>query len=153
MSTETPEGLSIGQVAQRTGLSVHTLRFYEREGLLVTPIHRNSAGRRVYTDQDVEWLHLCTNLRASGMPLPAIRQYADLVRQGTGTEQHLLTLLHQHRAEVTAQIAHLTHSLDLVTHKITAYTTHLSQNPTTPTATPCTGSSHSPRRAPSACDP
>jgi len=76
-------GLSIGQVAERTGLSVHALRFYEREGLLANPVARGPEGRRVYREQDVEWLRICMNLRASGMPLATVRRYADLVRQGT----------------------------------------------------------------------
>ena len=58
-------GLSIGQVAERTGLSVHALRFYEREALLANPVARGPERRRVYREQDVEWLRICTNLRAS----------------------------------------------------------------------------------------
>ena len=79
--------LSIGQVAERTGLSVHALRFYEREGLFVTPVHRGAAGRRVYTEWDLEWLEVCVRLRASGMPPTAIRRYADLVRQEKATKR------------------------------------------------------------------
>ncbi|SFK95999.1 MerR HTH family regulatory protein [Streptosporangium canum] len=59
--------LSIGQVAERTGLSVHTLRFYEREGILANPVSRGPGGRRCYSESDVEWLRLCIILRASGM--------------------------------------------------------------------------------------
>jgi DNA-binding transcriptional MerR regulator len=113
--------LSIGQVAERTGLSVHALRFYEREGLLVTPVHRGTDGRRSYTDWDLEWLEVCVRLRASGMPLAAIRRYADLVRQGEGNEEDRLSLLRQHQQRVTAQIAELTECLDLITFKIRLY--------------------------------
>ncbi|SDK74851.1 MerR family transcriptional regulator [Nonomuraea jiangxiensis] len=129
---ETNPGLSIGQVAERTGLSVHALRFYEREGILVAPVRRGPGGRRVYSDRDVEWLHLCVNLRASGMPLPAIRQYADLVRRGAGNEEHLLDLLRQHRDRVTAQLEQLTESLGMVTHKISAYSEQLAEGATGP---------------------
>lgn len=72
MPDATPE-LTIGQVAEQTGLSVHTLRFYEREGLLPMQIRRSSTGRRVYSAPDIEWLRICTSLRASGMPLDTIR--------------------------------------------------------------------------------
>jgi DNA-binding transcriptional MerR regulator len=113
--------LSIGQVAERTGLSVHALRFYEREGLLVTPVHRGTDGRRAYTDWDLEWLEVCVRLRTSGMPLTAIRRYADLVRQGEGNEEDRLSLLRQHQQRVTAQIAALTECLDLITFKIQLY--------------------------------
>ncbi|MEO3874161.1 MerR family DNA-binding transcriptional regulator [Nonomuraea sp. B12E4] len=57
---ETNPGLSIGQVAERTGLSVHALRFYEREGILVAPVRRGPGGRRLYSDRDVEWLSAST---------------------------------------------------------------------------------------------
>jgi DNA-binding transcriptional MerR regulator len=120
LSEEEPH-LSIGQVAERTGLSVHTLRFYEREGLFVTPVHRSTGGRRVYSDWDVGWLEVCGKLRASGMPLTAIRRYAGLVGQGEGNEEDRLSLLRQHRERVTAQIAELTECLDLITFKIELY--------------------------------
>jgi len=113
--------LSIGQVAERTGLSVHALRFYEHEGLLVTPVHRGTDGRRMYTEWDLEWLEVCVRLRASGMPLTAIRRYADLVREGEGNEEERLSLLRQHEQRVTAQIAALTECLDLITFKIQLY--------------------------------
>ncbi|GIG39307.1 hypothetical protein Cph01nite_10690 [Cellulomonas phragmiteti] len=63
-----PEGLSIGEVARRSGLSIHTLRLYEREGLLTGPVRRDAAGRRRYSAWDVEWLGSCRLFRASGMP-------------------------------------------------------------------------------------
>jgi DNA-binding transcriptional MerR regulator len=113
--------LTIGQVAERTGLSVHALRFYEREGLLVTPVHRGTDRRRVYTEWDLGWLDVCIKLRASGMPLTAIRRYADLVRQGEGNEEDRLSLLRQHQQRVIAQIAELTECLDLITFKIQLY--------------------------------
>jgi DNA-binding transcriptional MerR regulator len=84
-------GLSIGQVAERTGLSAHTVRFYERAGQFAEPVQR-IAGRRVFSEEHVEWLALCSILRASGMPLAAIRAYAQLVRQGDGTEPERLAL-------------------------------------------------------------
>ena len=100
--------LSIGQVAERTGLSVHALRFYEREGILATPVRRGPGGRRVYSEWDMDWLDVCTRLRASGMPLTAIRRYADLVRAGAGNEEERLALLRRHQEHVTAQIGELT---------------------------------------------
>jgi len=89
--------LSIGQVAERTGLGVHTLRFYEREGLLAMPVRR-AAGRRVYSEDDVEWLDICTELRSSGMPPAEIRRYAELVREGLGN----VKVYQEHVADGTA---------------------------------------------------
>lgn len=113
--------LSIGQVAERTGLSVHALRFYEREGLLADPVGRGPGGRRIYGEHHVDWLTVCIVLRASGMPLPAIRQYTELVRQGSGNEAERLRLLREHEDRVTAQVGELTRCLDLIRHKTGVY--------------------------------
>jgi len=125
--TEVSSGLSIGQVAERTGLSVHALRFYEREGILASPVQRGRGGRRIYTEQDLEWLDICTSLRASGMPLTAIRRYADLVRQGAGNEKDRLSLLRRHREQVAAQIGELTKCLDLINYKARVYEDRLAE--------------------------
>lgn len=113
--------LSIGQVAERTGLSVHTLRFYERERIFANPVRRGPGGRRVYSEDDVDWLTLCIFLRASGMPLPSIRRYTELVREGTGNEVERLNLMRQHRERVNAKIQELTKSLDLINYKVGVY--------------------------------
>ncbi|HEX3593148.1 MAG TPA: MerR family transcriptional regulator [Pseudonocardiaceae bacterium] len=114
-------GLTIGEVAGRTGLSVHALRFYEREGIMANPVARDGGGRRVYSEDDVDWLIVCTVLRASGMPLTAIRRYTELVREGGGNEKERLELLREHQQRVTEQLAQLTRSLDLVNYKIGVY--------------------------------
>ncbi|MFI6238589.1 MerR family transcriptional regulator [Micromonospora sp. NPDC050795] len=118
---EITAGLSIGQVAERTGLSVHTLRFYEQEGLFVGPVRRGPGGRRSYSQDDVDWLTVCIILRASGMPLPALRRYTDLVREGAGNEEERLALMREHHRRVTTQIDRLTQSLDLITFKVGVY--------------------------------
>jgi DNA-binding transcriptional MerR regulator len=119
--------LSIGQVAERTGLSVHALRFYEREGILANPVRRGPGGRRVYSEDDVEWLTVCIVLRASGVPVVAIRRYTDLFRQGVGNEEERLTLLREHRERVTTQIDELTRCLALINYKVGAYEDILAQ--------------------------
>src|SRR5580658_8596479 len=124
--------LSIGQVAERTGLSIHALRFYEREGLLATPVHRGPGGRRSYSEWDVEWLEVCVKLRASGMPITAIRQYADLVNKGSGNEDERLSLLRQHQEHVKAQMAELAECLELITFKIGLYEACLMQGSADP---------------------
>jgi DNA-binding transcriptional MerR regulator len=72
---------SVGEAAARVGLSTYTLRWYEQEGL-VSPVERDSAGRRRYTDQDLDWLVLLTKLRRTGMPVRDMRRYAELARLG-----------------------------------------------------------------------
>ena len=114
-------GLSIGEAAERTGLSVYTLRFYEREGMLAGPVRRDSGGRRVYHEDDVDWLTVCVILRGSGMPLPAIRRYTELVRAGGGNEAERLVLLREHRERVVDQIDQLRKCLDLIKFKVGVY--------------------------------
>ncbi|MFI6963398.1 MerR family transcriptional regulator [Streptomyces sp. NPDC050255] len=118
---EVPTRLSIGQVAERTGLSVHALRFYEQEGLFVNVVRRGSGGRRVYDQDDVDWLTVCIILRASGMPLNVLRRYTDLVRDGAGNAEERLALMREHQDRVTAQISRLTESLDLIRFKVGVY--------------------------------
>lgn len=113
--------LSIGEVAERTGLSVHALRFYEREGLLAGPIRRDPGGRRVYDEDDVGWLTVCVILRGSGMPLPQIRRYAELVRAGEGNEADRLGVLGEHRERVLDQMDQLRKCLDLINYKVGVY--------------------------------
>ena len=116
-----PMGLSIGQVAERTGLSVHALRFYEKEGILAHQVHRGPGGRRVYTEQDLAWLKMCIMLRMSGMPVPEIRRYTDLVRQGDGNELQRLDILKEHQERVRVQMEQLQECMDLITHKVGVY--------------------------------
>lgn len=117
--------LTIGEVSARTGLSTHTLRFYEQEGLFVEPVQRNAAGRRMFTEQEVGWLKVCTKLRSSGMSLPDIRRYAELVREGAGNEAERYEILRQHEAKVTRQMADLQEALDVIQWKVGLYAEHL----------------------------
>ena len=114
-------GLSIAEAARRTGVSVHTLRYYERAGLAVTAVDRTAGGRRRYQQQDLYWITVCTRLRATGMPIRTIRRYAQLVSAGPGNEQERLALMEAHRAEVTAKLAEIQENLTLIDHKINVY--------------------------------
>jgi DNA-binding transcriptional MerR regulator len=114
-------GLSISEAARRTGVSVHTLRYYERAGLVVTAVDRTASGRRRYQQLDLDWITVCTRLRAAGMPIRTIRRYAQLVSAGRGNEQERLALLEAHRDKVTAQLAALQENLKLIDHKIGVY--------------------------------
>jgi DNA-binding transcriptional MerR regulator len=120
------EELSIGDVARETGLSVHALRFYEREGLLVTQhVPRGTGGHRRYSPQDVHWLRICIKLRRSGMPLATIRRFAELVREGPGNEEERLELLREHQRHVESQLAELEDCLRVITRKVGVYEQHL----------------------------
>ena len=114
-------GLSIAEAARRTGVSVHTLRYYERAGLVVTTVDRTTGGRRRYRQLDLDWIGVCTKLRATGMPIRTIRRYAQLVLSGPGNEQERLALMEAHRAEVIAKLAEVQESLKIINHKIDVY--------------------------------
>lgn len=114
-------GLTIAEAARRTGVSAHTLRYYERAGLVITGVDRTSGGRRRYRQRDLDWITLCTKLRATGMPIKAIRRYAELVSEGAGNEEQRLALMEAHRAEVLAKVAELEENLMLIEHKIDVY--------------------------------
>jgi DNA-binding transcriptional MerR regulator len=114
-------GVSIAEAARRTGVSVHTLRYYERAGLAVTPIDRTAGGRRRYHKLDLDWIIVCTRLRATGMPIKTIRRYAQLVAAGHGNEHERLALMEAHRADVMAKLAEIQEHLELIDHKIDVY--------------------------------
>ena len=118
---ETDAGVTIAEAAHRTGVSVHTLRYYERAGLVVTAIERTAGGRRRYQQLDLDWITICTRLRATGMPIRAIRRYAQLVCAGHGNEQERLALMEAHRAKVITKLAELQENLKLIDHKIDVY--------------------------------
>jgi len=121
----TDGSLSIGQVARRTGLSVHTLRLYEREGLLAGVVDRDRSGRRLYSSWEVDWLSNCVKFRASGMRLATISRLAQLVRDGSGNETERLELLREHRRHIIEQQAQLQDCLDLINAKVAGYEQHL----------------------------
>lgn len=114
-------GVTIAEAASRTGVSVHALRYYERAGLVVSPVGRTAAGRRRYRALDLKWIVICTKLRATGMPIKGIRRYAELVAAGPGNEAERLALLEAHRADVLAELAGMQENLKLIDHKIDVY--------------------------------
>jgi DNA-binding transcriptional MerR regulator len=111
--------LTVGQVAELTGLSAHTLRWYERVGLL--RVGRDASGYRQYTKVDLRRLTLLMRLRATGMPVSEMQRYAELLRSGDGTEQQRRELLEAHRDRVLAHIADLYRDLDVINSKIAGY--------------------------------
>jgi len=117
----TAEVLTISDAADALGLSAHTLRYYERAGLMLDPVGRTAATHRRYTEEDLGWITLLTRLRGTGMPIRRIREYADLVRAGEGTEHERLALLEAHREAVLEQLEQVQRSLAAIETKIDFY--------------------------------
>lgn len=113
-------GLTIADAARQTGVSVHTLRYYERAGL-IDGVDRATSGHRRYRETDLSWIETLRCLRATGMPIARIRRYAELVRAGAGNERERLALLEEHRAAVRTELVEVRSHLAVVERKITNY--------------------------------
>jgi DNA-binding transcriptional MerR regulator len=111
---------TIQEVASKFNLSAHTIRFYDKEGLLPF-ITRSSSGNRVFTERDLDWLALICCLKDTGMPIKEIKQYSDWCRKGSETIPVRKELLSEHRQEVTRQIDELKKNLELIDAKIAFY--------------------------------
>jgi DNA-binding transcriptional MerR regulator len=122
-------GLPISDAAARLGLTPDTLRYYEKDDLLLRAVPRASSGHRRYEQPDLRWIELITRLRATGMPIRDIRRYAALVRAGNGNETERLELLQSHRARVLQQLAEVQTHLAAVDYKIGFYEEILRSSP------------------------
>jgi DNA-binding transcriptional MerR regulator len=108
---------SIQDVSRKTGLSTHTLRYYEKEGL-ITGVERTSGGFRQYTDEDLEALGLICCLKNTGMSLQEIARFVDLTHQGEHTLRERVELLRAHRETVIRRMEEMQRHLDKVTWKL-----------------------------------
>lgn len=111
---------TIGEVAQRTGLSIDTLRYYERIELLVD-IQRTTSGHRCYSEEDIGWLDLLICLRTTGMPIADMQRFAHLVRAGDHSKPERAELLREHRRNVLEKIDAMQKKLEIVDGKIAYY--------------------------------
>lgn len=112
--------LTIQEVTRATGLSAHTLRYYERIGL-IHPIKRAQNTRRRYTADDVGWIDFLLKLRATGMSIRDMQKYANLQRQGDESLPERLEMLKSLRDRVEAHIDELNEHLRLIYYKIEIY--------------------------------
>lgn len=109
-----------GEVADRTGFSLDTMRYYERIGLL-DGVARDPAGRRIFTEADVDRLGLLRCLRATGMPIARMLRYAELARAGDTTLPERIALLEEHDREVERRIADLCAQRENIREKIRSH--------------------------------
>lgn len=139
MVTET--AYTISEAAEAAGVSAHTLRYYERVGLL-PPIGRNSSsGHRSYSRRDIDWAIFLTRLRATGMSIRSMREYAKLQRIGEGTEADRLALLEAHRDSVRRRLNEIEGNLKLIELKISFYKQRMNNGNSTGACAPPTGDS------------
>lgn len=117
--------MRIGEFSKLTGLSIDTLRYYEKEKLL-TP-QRDFNDRRVYCEADIGWVEFIIRLKETGMPLKEIRKYARLRAKGDGTMNERLKMLIAHKANLEAQIDKLNAHKEKLDDKIKYYRDEISK--------------------------
>ena len=113
-------GLTVQQTAEKTGLSEHTIRYYERIGLIPS-INRAENGHRRYSENDIGWIEFLKCLRSTGMPIAEMQRYVGLKQEGDSTLHDRLALLEAHRRRILAQIDDLNRLLERVELKIGYY--------------------------------
>jgi DNA-binding transcriptional MerR regulator len=111
---------SPGDAAARTGLSLDTLRYYEREGLL-GPVQRDAGGRRRYSEGDLAWLDVVMCLRRSGMGIAGLRRFVGVLRDGAASSTELVEMLQLHRKRLVEDIAQIQTTLAVLDDKIAHY--------------------------------
>ncbi len=112
--------MKIGELARRTGLTAHTLRYYERIGLL-PHASRDRSGQRDYDASILGWIEFLGRLKTTGMPISGMLRYAELRTRGQDTEAERRRLLEDHRDRVRARVAELRSCLLILDAKIDGY--------------------------------
>ncbi|TKI56742.1 MerR family transcriptional regulator [Brevibacillus antibioticus] len=110
---------TIGEVAHLLGISTHTLRYYEKEKIIIPD--RTESGDRRYNDSHIRWLQFVIKLKETQMPISKIKQYASLFLEGEHTTIARLTLLEEHKRYIEQQIKMLIDVDDMLERKIVAY--------------------------------
>ena len=112
--------LTLNEVAKRTGWTAYTLRYYERIGL-IAPVARAAGGQRRYAASDMDWLGFLLRLRATGMPIHRMQEFARLRSEGNATASERREMLEKHLAEVMAQVQAEQQSAQVLQAKIEYY--------------------------------
>jgi DNA-binding transcriptional MerR regulator len=112
--------VSIKQFAKETGVSEHTLRFYEKEGVLPF-VERNENGNRIYGEQNFEWIYFIISLRETGMPLSEIKRYAELFKQGDSTISERKQMMLEHKKKAEEQLTQTLKHLERINYKLALY--------------------------------
>jgi DNA-binding transcriptional MerR regulator len=113
-------GLTVQQASEKTGLSAHTIRYYERIGLIPS-IERAANGHRRYSEDDIGWIEFLKCLRSTGMPISEMQRYVELQQEDDATLHDRLALLEAHRRRIKAKIKELNDFLERIEWKIGYY--------------------------------
>lgn len=132
--TSQPVELSIAELSAAAGVTTHTLRYYERAGL-IQPVARNSSGHRRYSATDVTWLEFLLRLRETGMPISQMREYAELRAMGPQTTRARLELLQAHAIGLHEQLTRLQLHQEALQAKIATYQDQLATRSSRPAPT------------------
>jgi DNA-binding transcriptional MerR regulator len=112
--------MKIAEVGERYGISLDTLRYYERIGL-IPPVHRNEGGIRDYNDLDLRRVEFIKCMRSAGLPVEVLIEYVALVQQGDHTIQARKEILREQRELMTARMSEMQNTLSILDHKIEVY--------------------------------
>ncbi|WP_373895038.1 MerR family transcriptional regulator [Virgibacillus sp. CBA3643] len=115
---------SIGDVAKKLNLTVYTLRYYDKEGLMPF-VERTNGGKRVFKESDVELLNVIECLKSSGMPIKDIRNFIEWLSEGDSTLQQRYDMFVERKSAVEKQMEELQKTMDLIEHKCWYYQTAL----------------------------
>ncbi|WP_367566272.1 MerR family transcriptional regulator [Lacrimispora sp.] len=117
---------TITQAAQRCGLTAHTLRFYDKEGLLPY-VDRTPRGIRSFKESDFEWLQVINCLKDTGMPIKKIKEFIDFCMQGDETLPQRLEIIRNHKKDVEVQMAQLKEHMETIDYKLRYYETAVAE--------------------------
>ncbi|MGL5436981.1 MAG: MerR family transcriptional regulator [Lachnospiraceae bacterium] len=119
---------TIGEFSELTGIGIHTLRYYEKEALIVP--NRKVNGRRCYTDSDIKWIEFIKRLKETNMSIKEIQRYAKLRAQGDDTLELRMEMLIQHRATLLSEISAMQEHLSKLDNKVQYYEMEITKKKT-----------------------
>jgi MerR family transcriptional regulator, aldehyde-responsive regulator len=111
---------SVKQTSEKTGISEHTLRYYERIGL-IGAVRRSSGGQRQYSGKDLEWIDFLKCLRSTGMSIEHMVEYADCLNEGDDNFERRLSLMREHKSVILSKMGELKSFLEAIEWKINFY--------------------------------
>lgn len=117
---------TVRDISKKTGVTTHTLRFYEKQGVLPYA-ERTENGFRMYDESSIEWIETILALRSTGIPLAELKHYVDLYKEGDSTLQKRKEVMNNHKVKVEEQILQLIKTLGRINYKMALYDIQLEE--------------------------